>query len=568
MNRTLTARSSLENLRKEAKRWLNAVRAGDAPALKRLRQAFPHAPAQPGLRDVQHALAREYGLPNWAAFKTSLAEIALASSSRKKLVAEFLENACHHWGVLPREPSPLYAVRILARHPQIASDGIHTAAVSGNLAEVERILNERPAAANEKGGPQAWEPLLYVCYGRLPIPAAGDNAVAIATRLLDAGANIRLRLAMQDYDFTLLTGVIGWGERSLPPHPQAVALAQLLIDRGAEPYDPQALYNTSLENDDVFWLDFLYERSARRNETSKWTATSSRWPESGMLDYLIGNAVTRNDLKRAKWLLTHGASPNATHYYTKRNVHTEARLHGFTEMADLLLSFGGTAETLRGHHAFQAACLRLDRDTAKALALEHPEYLLNHAPLQHAASHDLLEVATLLLDLGMSPDVADPTNFRPLHAAASTDALRVGKLLIERGAQIDPRESRFGGVPLGWALHGKRPRMAALLGGLSRSQSALAWMGNVARLREIFEADPELAKVSDEGGSLFFNLPEDETLAMEVAELLLAHGADPLAKNSEGLNAMEHLERRGLDAIADMLESHTRAGHNAIGRLT
>ncbi|HVQ14867.1 MAG TPA: hypothetical protein VMS40_14805, partial [Vicinamibacterales bacterium] len=121
MNRTLTARSSLENLRKEAKRWLNAIRTGDAPALKRLRKTLPHAPAQPGLRDVQHALAREYGLPNWAAFKTTLAEIALASSSRKKLVAEFLEHACNNWGILPGEPWPLYAARILARHPQIAS---------------------------------------------------------------------------------------------------------------------------------------------------------------------------------------------------------------------------------------------------------------------------------------------------------------------------------------------------------------------------------------------------------------------------------------------------------------
>jgi uncharacterized protein len=36
-----------------------------------------------------------------------------------------------------------------------------------------------------------------------------------------------------------------------PPHAQARALAALLIDRGADPYDPQALYNTSIVADGV-----------------------------------------------------------------------------------------------------------------------------------------------------------------------------------------------------------------------------------------------------------------------------------------------------------------------------
>ena len=34
---------------------------------------IPSAPAEPVLRDVQHALAREYGLESWVALKTALA---------------------------------------------------------------------------------------------------------------------------------------------------------------------------------------------------------------------------------------------------------------------------------------------------------------------------------------------------------------------------------------------------------------------------------------------------------------------------------------------------------------
>ena len=78
-------------------------------------------------------------------------------------------------------------------------------------------------------------------------------------------------------------------------------------------------------------------------------------------------------------------------------------------------------------------------------------------------------------------------------------------------------------------------------------------MGNVERLRELFAEDPGLAKLVNKNGSLFFYLPDDEDLAFEVADLLLAHGADPMVKGTEGLNAMEVLERRGLDAIVEML---------------
>jgi hypothetical protein len=133
-------------------------------------------------------------------------------------------------------------------------------------------------------------------------------------------------------------------------------------------------------------------------------------------------------------------------------------------------------------------------------------------------------------------------------------------LLIECGAEIDPRETRFNGVPLGWALHGGRHRMMAVLGALSRSARQLVRVGNLARLRELFASNPEIAKEVDENGPLFSYLPDDEDLAAEVAELLLAQGADPSIKNQEGLNAIEHLEKRGLAAVADIVRSHVPGG--------
>ena len=70
---TPQVRRNLESLKKEAKRWLDALRSGDAAARARLRQASPDAPADPGLRDVQLAVAREHGFPGWAALKDAVA---------------------------------------------------------------------------------------------------------------------------------------------------------------------------------------------------------------------------------------------------------------------------------------------------------------------------------------------------------------------------------------------------------------------------------------------------------------------------------------------------------------
>ena len=48
-SRTLGAAATLESLKKEAKRWLKALREGDAAARERLRRALPDAGADVGL---------------------------------------------------------------------------------------------------------------------------------------------------------------------------------------------------------------------------------------------------------------------------------------------------------------------------------------------------------------------------------------------------------------------------------------------------------------------------------------------------------------------------------------
>src|SRR5260221_8244843 len=260
MPRRLTPRSTLDNLKKEAKRWLKELRANAVEARTRLKRALPNASALPTLREVQHALAIEHGFSGWTELKNRLSKPARTEKSRDEIVNWFLENACpdHHVrGPSAHTMARHTAMRILEQHPEIADHSIYTAVVCGNVDLVKRILAEHPEAAVERSsetpadrsgpggagdlfkdiGPKGWDPLLYLCFTRLPVDAANDNAVTIARMLLDNGANPNSYFMAGGSRYTPLVGVIGEGEEDRPPHPQRDALARLLLDRGAEPYD-------------------------------------------------------------------------------------------------------------------------------------------------------------------------------------------------------------------------------------------------------------------------------------------------------------------------------------------
>ena len=72
MSDQLSRKGSLESLKKEAKRWFDALCRNIPDARTRFEQAFPNSPPKPTLRDVQHALAREHGFSGWPDLKQKL----------------------------------------------------------------------------------------------------------------------------------------------------------------------------------------------------------------------------------------------------------------------------------------------------------------------------------------------------------------------------------------------------------------------------------------------------------------------------------------------------------------
>src|SRR5262249_45246095 len=149
------------------------------------------------------------------------------------------------------------------------------------------------------------------------------------------------------------------------------------------------------------------------------------------------------------------------------------------------------------------------------------------------------------------------------HVAAYTGSTRVVALLIERGAKIDPVDSMHDATPLWFAMWAQQTGVMELLSPRSRDVWALSFIGNLARVREVLRAEPQIATMSGESTPLFW-LPEDEDTAVELIDLFLLHGTDPKFRRKEdGLTAADVARRRGLEEAARRLE--TAASEEASG---
>jgi len=487
---------------------------------------------------------------------------------RADRIVTFLQSACWDHHVHGKGDHRMYdraAQRMLAQDPSIVRDSIYTAIVCGHREEVARILAARPDAARARGGARGWTPILYLAYTRFTHPPTIENAVDIARLLLDHRADPNDFYMAGDARYTVLAGVAGEGEQDSPRQPYAAALLELLLERGAEPFDIQVLYDTHFSGDILWWLELVYKHTIHTSGAAAW-----RDPDWTMFDmgaygsgarFLLETAVKKRNMQLAEWVLAHGANPNAApardKRFPKRSLYELALMEDFSEMADLLARYGATrsAPALDEHERFVDACFRLDRDDARRLLLTHPEYLQSPVAMFEAAKRDRPDVLALMLDLGVSLETQDRTGRRALHEAAATNALGAAKFLVQRGADVDPRESSYNGTPIGWAAHGDKIEMVDFLSRCSRDIWTLCFHGYVERVREILTEDPSRAHVvSKDGYTPLWWLSDDEAKAMQIVELLLAAGADPAAKNKDGGTAADWARRRGMRDMATRLE--------------
>lgn len=209
--------------------------------------------------------------------------------------------------------------------------------------------------------------------------------------------------------------------------PNAVEIARLLLDAGAE---PDALADT-------------YDDKC----TTMGLLVSSAHPHKAGVQIAL-----------AETLLDHGATLAAPGPDSNSDVIT-ALVFGYVDTARALVARGGAVEIVA------AAGLGLIDDVRRLLPTADGRS--RHAALALAAQLGRADVVRLLLDAGVDPNRFNPAGFHahatPLHQAVLSDSVEVVRLLVDRGARLDVKDRIFEGTPLDWAIYGDRKTTAEYL---------------------------------------------------------------------------------------------------------
>ncbi len=127
--------------------------------------------------------------------------------------------------------------------------------------------------------------------------------------------------------------------------------------------------------------------------------------EEPIFDFLLSQVAAQGKLELVRFLLEHGASPNAVSRYNHHSAHAIAQLTGRTEIADLLEQFGARVEPLGIEDQFRVAIDRHDQELAGALLRQHPQLLQDSELLSDCAMYD---VDTCLWLVQQGYDISTP----------------------------------------------------------------------------------------------------------------------------------------------------------------
>jgi len=276
--------------------------------------------------------------------------------------------------------------------------------------------------------------------------------------LLEAGADPNAGFLWEGLTspFTALTGALGRGEGDPPPHRDALKLARLLLEAGADPNDTQATYNLSWTPGDE-WLELLLEFGYGRGDGGPWharLAPAHPSPRDNAEDALTWSALYGFP-SRVRLLLAAGVDPDGRgtrHPILKGATGLGlALMHGHGEIVELLRAAGATEPELTAEQTAEAAYMRGEPEGPPPPGL-----------IVRAASGGRADVVALLLEHGAGVNETDG-RATALHEAAFRGDAGLVELLLAAGADASLRDGAFDATPAGWAEHAGFAELASML---------------------------------------------------------------------------------------------------------
>jgi ankyrin repeat protein len=387
----------------------------------------------------------------------------------------------------PLEP----AQAILAAHPEIAKENIYVAAILGDEVAVRRLLVEDPQNAFKKAPPYDGDALVCLClskYLRLD-PARSDGFLRTATALLDTGADPNTGFWSEgehrEWE-TALYGAAGFAHHA--------ELTRLLLERGADPNDDETFYHAPETYDNAAMKVLVESGKMHPDKLNGMLLRKADWHDYEGIKYLLEhgadpNAMTiwgytalhqalrrDNALKNIELMLEHGADPMIQAAAEVRPAFTpqlgaNRQRSGWVIAArrgrrDVLeaLERRGFAMEFQGLDRLIAAVARNNAATVRAIAAAEPQLVQELLAqggtlLAEFAGTDNTEGVRMLLELGVPVDAlyegdpyfGIPKDSTALHVADWKAWHKTVKFLIERGAAVNAVDGN-GRTPLQLAV--------------------------------------------------------------------------------------------------------------------